>query len=107
MNRPAAYKYLLLIATAVICLTAQQVYADQEKTMSGISIIGSNESPKALFIVPWKDAEPPLTAEQPSNSLLNDRPRPLDPQEFRRFLHYYAQVHDIKSRTGATSTHNN
>ena len=30
---------------------------DEAKALSGISIVGNKEAPKALYIVPWKSSE--------------------------------------------------
>jgi hypothetical protein len=98
---------LLLTVATLLYLAGNSVSADEEKAMAGMSIIGSKELPKALFIVPWKEAEPPLIPEQPVNSLLNDKPRPLDPDVFRRFLRYYDQMHETPSKTREKFTRNN
>lgn len=61
------------------------------KTLSGISILGNQEAPKALVIVPWKSSEigdPLGLAEN-----LDDSRRPVDKEVFMRELDYY----DIRS----------
>ncbi len=61
------------------------------KTLSGISILGNQEAPKALVIVPWKSSEigdPLGLAEN-----LDDSRRPVDKEVFLRELDYY----DIRS----------
>jgi hypothetical protein len=57
------------------------------KTLSGISILGNQEAPKSLVIVPWKGSE---IGEMPSLSrLLDDSVQPIDKDVFMRELDYY------------------
>jgi hypothetical protein len=69
------------------------LYAAEEIDMEGISILGNQELPKTLFIVPWKDAESAMVPDRPLNSLLNDALQPVDPDVFRRRLQYFDAVH--------------
>ena len=105
--KPSISRYLLTITAAALCLASIQSSAEETVEMEGISIIGSKESPKALFIVPWKDAAAPLAPERPLNSLLNDKPQPIDPDVFRRYLRYYDQVHNSTLKSGEKSHDNN
>jgi hypothetical protein len=61
------------------------------KTLSGISILGNQEAPKALVIVPWKSSEigDPLGLADD----LDGSRRPVDREVFMRELDYY----DIRS----------
>ena len=61
------------------------------KKLSGISILGNQETPKALVIVPWKSSEigDPLGLDDN----LDGSRRPVDKEVFMRELDYY----DIKS----------
>jgi hypothetical protein len=59
----------------------------QPKTMSGMSILGNEEAPKALVIVPWKSSE--LGADLELSDTLDDRARPVDREVFMRELSYY------------------
>ena len=61
--------------------------ADGPKTMSGMSILGNEEAPKSLVIVPWKSSE--LGDELGLNDSLDDRARPVDRDVFLRELNYY------------------
>jgi hypothetical protein len=57
------------------------------KTLSGISILGNQEAPKSLVIVPWKGSE---IGEMPGLSrLLDDSVQPIDKEVFMRELDYY------------------
>jgi hypothetical protein len=55
--------------------------------MSGMSILGNEDAPKSLVIVPWKSSE---RADMPSVSrLLDSDTQPIDKDVFMRELAYY------------------
>jgi len=57
------------------------------KTLSGISILGNQEAPKSLVIVPWKGSE---IGDMPGLSrLLDDSVQPVDKDVFMRELSFY------------------
>jgi hypothetical protein len=60
----------------------------EDKQMSGISILGNQDSPKSLVIVPWKSSE--IGAGVGLENSLNDRATPVDRDVFARQLRYYA-----------------
>ena len=60
---------------------------EETKELSGMSIVGNDEAPKSLYIVPWKSSE--LGAESSMNMMLNERDVPVDREVFMRQLTYY------------------
>lgn len=64
----------------------------QIKELSGISIIGSKEAPKSLYIVPWQNSEVGVATSLQSG-LLDDSLRPLDKEVFLRELDFYELSH--------------
>lgn len=58
-----------------------------DKTLSGMSILGNQEAPKSLVIVPWKSSE--LGESLAVESMLDDSRRPVDKDVFMRELGYY------------------
>jgi hypothetical protein len=63
----------------------------------GMSILGNQEAPKALVIVPWKTSE---LGNGPSvSTMLDDSRLPIDKEVFMRMLSYY----EIRSKTNATA----
>jgi hypothetical protein len=77
--------------TAQVAAAQTTPDAAGSKTLSGISILGNQEAPKALVIVPWKSSEigdPLGLAEN-----LDGSRRPVDREVFMRELDYY----DIRS----------
>jgi hypothetical protein len=61
--------------------------AEETKELSGMSIVGNDEAPKSLYIVPWKSSE--LGSETSMNMMLNERDVPVDREVFMRQLEYY------------------
>ncbi|HTF99584.1 MAG TPA: hypothetical protein VK654_03240 [Nitrospirota bacterium] len=57
------------------------------KELSGMSIVGNDEAPKALYIVPWKASE--VGMETGLNMMLNEQAAPVDRDVFMRQLHFY------------------
>ncbi len=60
----------------------------EEKVVSGMSIVGNNETPKSLVIVPWKGSEIGQETKLKSN-LLDDNMTPVDRSVFMRELDFY------------------
>jgi hypothetical protein len=60
---------------------------DQPKTLSGMSILGNEEAPKSLVIIPWKSSE--LGDTIALSDTLDERARPVDKDVFLRELNYY------------------
>lgn len=93
------YKHILILI--VLMMTISQVGAEQgptstdeslgdktaTKELSGMSIVGNDEAPKSLYIVPWKSSE--LGQETSMNMMLNERDAPVDRDVFMRQLEYY------------------
>ncbi len=72
-------------------VAAEGATPDQPKAMSGMSILGNEEAPKALVIVPWKASR--LGDEPSLTGTLDERARPVDRDVFVRELSY----HEIRS----------
>ena len=53
----------------------------------GMSILGNQEAPKALVIVPWKSSE--LGNILGISTMLDDSKQPIDKEVFMRMLSYY------------------
>jgi len=57
------------------------------KKLSGMSILGNEETPKSLVIVPWKSSE--MGDDIGLSDTLDDRAQPVDKEVFLRELEYY------------------
>jgi len=90
---------------ATLALVASTAIADEppkapakppeNREMSGISILGNQDAPKSLTIVPWKSSE--IGAGIGLSNSMNGRATPLDKDVFARQLHYYAIRSGAKS----------
>jgi hypothetical protein len=58
-----------------------------DKTLSGMSILGNQEAPKALVIVPWKSSR--IGDSLGLSDSLDDARQPVDKEVFLRELAYY------------------
>jgi hypothetical protein len=63
------------------------------KLISGMSVLGNQEAPKSLVIVPWKSSE--LGDSLGISTMLDDSRQPVDKEVFLRALAYY----EIRSET--------
>jgi hypothetical protein len=65
----------------------------------GMSILGNQEAPKALVIVPWKRSE--IGDSRGFATLLDDSRLPIDRDVFMRMLDYYGIVSQTTRHDGA------
>jgi hypothetical protein len=81
----------LFLCLGLVLLPAITVMAkDKEsapKELSGMSIVGNDETPKALYIVPWRSSE--IGVETSLNMMLNEGDVPVDRDVFIRQLDFY------------------
>ena len=59
----------------------------EAKMVSGMSIVGNDEAPKALYIVPWKSSE--IGVETSLSMMLTESATPVDREVFMRQLAYF------------------
>jgi len=82
---------VLASCTLIACLAGPAVAGEKadegDKLVSGMSIVGNDEAPKALVIVPWKSSE--LGDIHVFSKALDDSRSPVDRDVFERALHYY------------------
>ncbi len=95
MRALVAGVWLGLIALNAYQTTAHAADGDggsEPKMVSGISIVGNNEAPKSLFIVPWKSSE--IGSETGlTPGLMDDSLRPVDRDVFMREIDFYEIRH--------------
>ena len=60
---------------------------DSDKHVAGMSIVGNDEAPKSLVIVPWKSSDLGDTLDV--SKMMDDGRQPIDRDVFRRALDYY------------------
>jgi hypothetical protein len=66
---------------------AKETAGNGDKQMAGMSVVGNDDAPKALVIVPWKSSE--LGATLDVSQGLDDGRQPVDRDVFKRELDYY------------------
>jgi len=91
----AMIKYINYAILLMLFLSSTALAADKgkkndgdDKEVSGMSIVGNNETPKSLVIVPWKSSEIGQETKLNSN-LLSDGLTPVDKDVFMRELEFY------------------
>jgi hypothetical protein len=105
MLRSLSILAVLLLATVIVRgeeavdaavdeeTTDEQAAEDQgdgykrPKTLSGMSILGNEEAPKSLVIIPWKSSQ--LGDDISLSDTLDERARPVDKEVFLRELSFY------------------
>jgi hypothetical protein len=79
---------VLTAALPFAVVAAEKGAGSEAKELSGMSVLGNNETPKALYIVPWKSSELGLEGDLRSG-LMNDAMAPVDKEVFMRQLEFY------------------
>jgi hypothetical protein len=98
MIRNIAFCLLLLMLSAPAWSEEPADPADGgDKVLSGMSIVGNDEAPKSLVIVPWKSSDLGHTLDV--SKALDDGRQPVDRDVFDRQLEYY----QIRAESYATS----
>ncbi len=75
---------LILVTGAA---SAGETADEGDKLLSGMSIVGNDEAPKSLVIVPWKSSG--LGDTLAVSRVLDDGRQPVDKDVFLRALDYY------------------
>jgi hypothetical protein len=81
---------LCVVLFPAFMAAAQNVDEDMEseaRELSGMSIVGNDEAPKSLYIVPWKSSE--IGVETSLDMMLNEGEVPVDRDVFMRRLQFY------------------
>lgn len=81
---------LFVVLFPAVTATAQDADKGKEseaKELSGMSIVGNDEAPQSLYIVPWKSSE--IGVETSLNMMLNEGDVPVDRDVFMRQLEFY------------------
>ena len=89
MTKEHFRRVAVLTFTAIVVGGFGPAFAEEgdEKMMSGMSVVGNDEAPKSLVIVPWKSSE--LGDVLEVSQALDDGLEPVDRDVFLRALDYY------------------
>jgi len=70
-------------------LLSAEAESDEVLNLRGMTVIGNQELPKSLMVVPWKQSELGELLEHSLGSLLDSGMQPVDRDVFERKLNYY------------------
>ena len=79
----------LLLISLLVASPAWAADAATKEGTTGTNVIGTQEAPTVLNVVPWKDKEVQLEKKDPTSSLLNRVLEPLDQEVLLREVEYY------------------
>ena len=77
------------ITTLLVVLPGQ---AQERLDLEGTEIIGNQELPKILYIVPWKAANRIEISTPVVGSIIDETLKPIDPAAFRRKINYHKAI---------------
>ena len=84
----------------LLCGVVVSVSAEDRLNLDGVSIKGSRELPKVLYIVPWKSAKLGVLPESAGSSSFDTEMEALDRDVFRRQVEYYDMLYgDNKTKS--------
>jgi hypothetical protein len=81
---------MCLVLFPAVLAEAEDVISDgqsEAKELSGMSIVGNDDVPKSLYIVPWKSSE--VGVETSLKTMLNESDVPVDRDVFKRQIGFY------------------
>ncbi len=78
----------------ILSINYSVAHAEDRLDLEGTAIIGNQELPKILYIVPWKKSEVPDMSQPPLESLIDEALQPIDREVFQRQVNYYHALHD-------------
>ena len=81
---------------SLLLLLSPAAWADRI-IMQSTAVIGNQELPKVLYIVPWKKSELPDLSEPPLESLIDEALTPIDRNVFRRQVDYYQTLNSTEN----------
>lgn len=81
---------LKILSTSLLVALAGSAYcAEGNEETAATNVIGTQEAPTVLNVVPWKDREVKLEKKDPTSSLLNRVLEPLDQEVLMREIEYH------------------
>lgn len=90
-------KMLFLAAAALLAPVMVQAEPAEGPRMvapqdDGTTVIGAEEAPTVLNVVPWKDSRVELERDDPSSALLSRVLEPLDREVLQREIQYHQMM---------------
>ena len=87
MSKEIFVLLLVCLMPAVGLSDENKEVSEEEKVVSGMSIVGNDEAPKSLVIVPWKSSD--LGGALDVSRRMDDGRGAVDREVFLRALDYY------------------
>ncbi|MDH5547936.1 MAG: hypothetical protein OEZ43_20355 [Gammaproteobacteria bacterium] len=73
----------------LLALTVSSVVAEEKIQLDTDNVIGNEEAPKALYVVPWRPLQPVTAAGLEIESMLDEELELVDPNDFKRKVELY------------------
>jgi hypothetical protein len=70
-----------------------------QKARTGTTVIGEQESPLGLYIMPWRQSQAQAGLDRPAR-LLDEALLPLDPDVFKRQVEYHRALSEHLEKSG-------
>lgn len=96
---PAVSDELPAVSTEVPATAAPDAQDGPVVQAPGMAIIGDQESPLGLYIMPWRQSAAATGLDRPAR-LLDDALMPLDPDVFRRQVEYHRALSEHLEKQG-------
>lgn len=88
-------KLLLCVPLLFAALSTAAHAQEQEKTLEGISVVGNNEDPRVLYLIPWQTPSISKKVEHEPTTELSGSVTLLNPDLVEQLMHFRA-THQIK-----------
>ena len=73
-----------------------------QKARTGTTVIGEQEAPLGLYIMPWRQSQAQAGLDRPAR-LLDEALVPLDPEVFKRQVEYHRALSEHLEKTGKST----
>ena len=78
----------VLAGLGVMLFSPSATFAQEARVVLRSTVVGNQEQPKVLYIVPWQSADSPQLNYQPLQNLVEDIFTPIDREQFLRQQSY-------------------
>lgn len=82
-------RFFLLLSVLMTATTSHGADSGPDESGPATNVIGSQEAPNVLNVVPWKSRDVKLEKTDPSSALLNRVLEPLDQDVLMREIQYH------------------
>jgi len=94
---------MTMVSVSLLGVTDLQAETSRKIPEQGMTIIGDQEAPTVLNVVPWKNKElsvdPWGESTAPSTKMMTETISPIDQEELMREIEYFDTLHGAESDT--------